>query len=176
MPEDKKSFEFFFNGVYKKHFPMIFRVAYRILDDVQKAEDVTHEAFIRFYEKGKAINDPDQAKYWLIRVVKNLAYNSEKRKIVEAKAYSRLNTAAPAESAPSGEEEYFKGETEQAVQEALNELPYNLRIVLVLKEFEGLTYKEIASIIGISEANVKVRIFRAREKLEKIIKEREGEK
>ncbi len=56
----------------------------------------------------------------------------------------------------------------------LNLLPYKLRVVLVLKEYEGLSYREIGSIMGISEGNVKVRVYRGREKLEKIFKEREG--
>jgi RNA polymerase sigma-70 factor (ECF subfamily) len=173
MPKEQ-SFEDFFKEVYKKHFTMIFRVAFRITGESFKAEDVCHEAFLKFYEKGRAITDSDQAKYWLIRVVKNLAYNTEKRKQIEAKAINKLKPAA-AEPSPSSEEQFFKTQTESAVQEALNKLPYNLRIVLILKEFEGLTYKEIASIIGISEANVKVRVFRGREKLEKIIRENQGE-
>jgi len=51
------------------------------------------------------------------------------------------------------------------VVEALEQLPENLRIVLVLKEYGELNYKEIGRALGISEGNVKVRVFRARERL-----------
>jgi RNA polymerase sigma-70 factor (ECF subfamily) len=57
------------------------------------------------------------------------------------------------------------------VQEALNILPEKLRIVLVLKEYGNLNYKEIASALDISEGNVKVRVYRARERLARYLKE-----
>ena len=65
----------------------------------------------------------------------------------------------------------MKEETVTAVQSALNQLPEKLRMVLVLKEYGGLNYRDIGTILGISEGNVKVRVFRAREQLEKIFKE-----
>jgi RNA polymerase sigma-70 factor (ECF subfamily) len=59
----------------------------------------------------------------------------------------------------------MKGETRGEVQRALELLPMNLRMVLLLKEYGELNYKEIGRNLGISEGNVKVRVFRARERL-----------
>jgi len=162
-----------FTEVYEAQFSLIFRIAYRITGDVGRAEDVCHETFIKYYERGRALPDMNQAKYWLIRVVKNIALNIEKRKERERKAFARLRKIAPTKVI-SEEEAFLKKESERAVQQALNLLPYKLRVVLVLKEYEGLSYREIGSIMGISEGNVKVRVYRGREKLEKIFKEREG--
>jgi RNA polymerase sigma factor (sigma-70 family) len=162
-----------FIQTYERLFSLIFRIAYRITGDIGRAEDVCHETFIKYYERGKPLPDMNQAKYWLIRVVKNIALNVEKRKTRERKAFARLRKITPNKTI-SEEEAFLKKETERAVQKALNLLPYKLRVVLVLKEYEGLTYREISSIMGISEGNVKVRVFRAREKLEKIFREREG--
>ena len=159
-----------FKKTYEDLFTLIFRVAYRITGDAGRAEDLSHEAFIKYYEREKPLPDVNQTKYWLIRVVKNLTLNSEKKKVREKRAYEKLKKITPG-AAASGEDEFLKKETGQVVQHALNMLPYKLRIVLVLKEYEGLTYKEIGSIVGISEGNVKVRVFRGREKLEKIFKE-----
>lgn len=161
-----------FARTYETLFPLVFRIAYRITGDEGKAEDVCHESFIKYYERGNALPDADQAKYWLIRVVKNIALNGEKRKARERVAYERWKRMEP-RIETSSEEEYIDRETERAVQKALSLLPYKLRIVLVLKEYEGLTYRKIASIIGITEGNVKVRVFRAREKLQSIFKEME---
>ena len=74
-------------------------------------------------------------------------------------------------AASSEEEIFLRRESAEEVQNALNLLPYNLRVVLILKEYEGLTYREIGSIIGITEGNVKVRVFRARAKLGNLFKE-----
>jgi len=163
-----------FARTYELLFPVIFRIAYRITGDSGKAEDIAHDAFIKYYERGLPFPDQNQAKYWLIRVVRNIALNHEKRKVRERSAFQRLRGQFSTPPS-SGEEAYLRKEREKEVQEALDLLPYKLRVVLVLKEYEGLTYKEIGSIMGITEGNVKVRVFRGREKLEKIFKTREGD-
>ena len=63
----------------------------------------------------------------------------------------------------------LKKDAIEKVNKALEQLPENLKAPLVLREFGGLNYKEIASTLGISESNVKVRIFRAREALGKLL-------
>ena len=162
-----------FNRTYKALFSILFRIAYRITGDIGRAEDICHDAFIKFYKRGHPFPDLSQTKYWLIRVVKNIALNGEKRNVRERTAYEKLKILSPT-STGTLEEAFLKKEGKQTVQKALGVLPYKLRVVLVLKEYEGLTYKEIGSIIGISEGNVKVRVSRGREKLETIIKEWEG--
>ena len=162
-----------FSKTYETLFALVYRIAFRITGDESKAEDACHESFIKYYERGSPLPDADQTKYWLIRVVRNIALNGEKRKTRERLAYERWRRMIAPRSVSSSEETYIRAETERTVQKALTLLPNKLRIVLVLKEYEGLTYKKIASIIGISEGNVKVRVFRAREKLQLIFKEME---
>jgi RNA polymerase sigma factor (sigma-70 family) len=159
-----------FREVYEALYPLIFRIAFRITGSTVLAEDLSHEAFIKYYERRAPLPDLDQTKYWLIRVVKNLSFNLEKRKRRERAAYekySKQNTAA----SRSGEDQLVRAETVSAVQEGLRKLPFNLRTVLVLKEYSGLKYKEIARILGIREGNVKIRVFRARERLAALLKE-----
>ena len=77
----------------------------------------------------------------------------------------------------SGQTELVKKETKDEVLEAMNKLPEKLRIVLVFKEYAEMNYKEIGRALGISEGNVKVRVFRARERLAVLLRgimEREG--
>jgi RNA polymerase sigma-70 factor (ECF subfamily) len=159
-----------FDEEYTQLFPVIFRVAYRITGDTGIAEDLCHEAFIKYYERHEPLPDTNQAKYWLIRVVKNMSLNHEKRKVRERKAVGKLEKITPHYS-ESEEKRVIEKATVQVVQEALDELPYKLRIVLVLKEYSGMNYREIGTTLGISEGNVKVRVFRAREQLEKILKD-----
>jgi len=166
-----KDFTISFDKIYEKLFPLIYRIAYRIVGDPGIAEDVSQEAFIKYYERGIPLPDIDQTKYWLIRVVKNISFNHEKKKTRERKMFSKLREEGPKFS-ESGEKEVIKKETKKMVKEALLELPYNLRVVLVLKEYGKMSYKEIGSAIGISEGNVKVRVFRGREKLAKLLEGR----
>ena len=159
-----------FREIYEYVFPVIFRIAYHITGDTAVSEDLCQEAFVKYYQRMAPFPDKEQAKYWLIRVLKNLAYNFEKRKMRERKAYTRVIHQGKREI-PSGGQEALKQEALSRVQRSLQKLPYKLRSVLVLKEYGQLNYKEIARVLGISEGNVKVRVFRAREALGDIIKE-----
>ncbi|MDR1985860.1 MAG: RNA polymerase sigma factor [Treponema sp.] len=153
-----------FRKLYETVFPILFKVAYRIATSEEAAEDLCQEAFFRLYEKNMVFPNSEEAKYWLIRVVKNAALNYAKRKDRERKAYQKA-FREDIRLEKTGEQVLINQETQREVQEALEKLPENLRIVLILKEYGELNYKEIGRALGISEGNVKVRVFRARERL-----------
>ena len=153
-----------FRRFYDTVFPILFRVSYRITSSEEAAEDLCQEAFFRLHEKNMVFPNPDDAKYWLIRVVKNAALNYAKRKVRERKAYQRA-FREDIRKEETGESALVKKETREEVRQALEKLPESLRTVMILKEYGELSYKEIGRTLGISEGNVKVRVFRARERL-----------
>ena len=162
-----------FRKLYETAFPILFRVAYRITTSEEAAEDLCQEAFFRLHEKNMVFPNPDEAKYWLIRVVKNAALNYAKRKTRERKAYQRA-FREETRTEETGESFVLKKETREEIREALEKLPENLRTVLILKEYGELNYKEIGRSLGISEGNVKVRVFRARERLAALLNAASG--
>jgi RNA polymerase sigma factor (sigma-70 family) len=153
-----------FEQVYLPLFPVIYRVAYRIVGSAEQAEDLCHEAFLKYMERARPLPDLQQTKYWLIRVIRNLSLNVEKRRGREVRAYDRVRRFGALHE-EGAEEVVMREETRSTVQLALGRLPHALRTALVLKEYAGLNYREIGSIMGISEGNVKVRVYRARERL-----------
>ncbi len=159
-----RNFNLEFKSLYDEVFPILFRVAYRITNSAEAAEDLCQDSIFRLYEKNMVFPNPEEAKYWLIRVVKNAALNYAKRKERERKAYQR-SFREDHRQEETGEGLLVKKETSEEVQEALKKLPENLRMVLILKEYNEMNYKEIGKTLGISEGNVKVRVFRARERL-----------
>ena len=159
-----------FDVVYETLFPIIYRVSLRVTGDREVAEDLCHEAFIKLMERPDLLESLVQSKYWLIRVVKNLSLNHEKRRTRERAAYSKYLRLSVS-TTESSEKQVMKEETRTDVQAALDALPFNLRAPLVFREYADLSYKEIGGILGISESNVKVRIFRARERLGKALAE-----
>jgi RNA polymerase sigma-70 factor (ECF subfamily) len=159
-----------FRQLYDTAFPILFRVAYRIANSEEAAEDLCQDAFFRLYEKNIDFPSLDDAKYWLIRVVKNAALNYAKRKERERKAYQKA-FREDIKIQETGETAVLKKEIKSEIREALNLLPENLRVVLILKEYAELNYKEIGRTLGISEGNVKVRVFRARERLSVLLKD-----
>ena len=159
-----------FRKIYNSVMQTLFRVSYRIVNDEEAAEDLVHDSLIKMREKKLVFPSLDDAKFWLIRVVKNASLNYAKRKTREKRAYERALREDTRKS-ESGETELLKAETIEKTKAALEKLPENLRVVLILREYAELNYKEIGRVLWISEGNVKVRIFRAREQLAKIIGE-----
>ena len=153
-----------FRRLYDTVFTILFRVTFRITNSEQAAEDICQEAFFRLYEKNMVFPNSEEAKYWLIRVAKNAALNYAKRKVREGKAYQKV-FREEVRKEETGEELLIKKETLEEVRNVLEKLPEKLRVVLILKEYGDLNYKEIGRALGISEGNVKVRVFRARERL-----------
>lgn len=173
-----------FRSLYESNVDMLLRIAFRITNSAEAAEDVVHDAFGKMVEKNMAFPTRNDAKYWLIRVVKNGAINYAKRKGRETRAYEKWwrSEASPVEDAEAGslsiketgteagiqasvEEDVLRKESAEEIRKLLDTLPEKLKIVLILKEYGGMNYKEIGKILGISEGNVKVRAFRAREAL-----------
>ncbi len=150
--------------------PVLFKIAFRIVGTEEAAEDLCHDALIKMTEKDMVFPSVNDAKYWLIRVVKNASLNYAKRKTRERRAYERA-LKEDKRVVDSGETELLKGDTVVRVQNALEKLPDNLKTVLQLKEYGELNYKEIGRLLGITEGNVKVRVFRAREQLARLIGE-----
>jgi RNA polymerase sigma-70 factor (ECF subfamily) len=157
-----------FRHLYDSAFPVLYRVAFRITNNAEAAEDLCQESFSRLHEKKMVFPNNDEAKYWLIRVVKNATLNYAKRKEREQKKKKkafRENTRKE----ENGEILLVKKETRTEVQQALAKLPESMRMALILKEYGDMNYKEIGKVLGISEGNVKVRVFRARERLVKLL-------
>lgn len=159
-----------FRKIYDATMQVLFKVSYRIVNDEEAAEDLVHDSYIKANEKALSFPSINDAKYWLIRVVKNASLNYIKRKGREKKAYERA-LHEDQRVMPSGETDLLRSETINSAKNALNKLPPHLKEVLVLREYGDLNYKEIGKVLGITEGNVKVRVFRARAQLQKLIGE-----
>lgn len=158
--------ELAFRQVYNEVFPVLMRVAYHVTYNQDVAEDICQDAFIRFYDKDMVFPSMEDAKFWLIRVVKNLAINHIKRKMRETASLEKVMRGPQVNPFKDGATELLLQESTAAVRKAVSELPEIYKTVIVLREYAGLEYKDIAKVLKISESNVKVRVHRARKELE----------
>ncbi|MBN2653146.1 MAG: RNA polymerase sigma factor [Spirochaetales bacterium] len=163
---DDKNFE----DLYKVFYRDLVKVALNMVNSQEIAEEMAQEAFIRLYNRELNFDEIVEARYWLIRVVKNLSLNHIKRKKRE-RTYIKKAKREEVFFEETGESKVLIDESKSIVQESLELLPEKLREPLVLKEFGGLSYREIAQTLNISESNVKIRIFRARKLLAEEINE-----
>mgnify|MGYP002512134591 FL=1 len=80
-----------FKKIYDATMQMLFKISYRIVNDEEAAEDLAHDSLIKANEKQITFPSLNDAKYWLIRVVKNASLNFVKRKNRERKAYQKVS-------------------------------------------------------------------------------------
>ena len=152
-------------------------VAYRfsllVCGHADDAEDVMQEALLKTYRYVSRIREPEAFRTWLYRTVRNACLMKRRRHVGEP---AHLVSLEQGGASPDGEptaidvEDQGKGPDEIAMnrwlgerlQKALNALPPGYRLIVFLREMEGLSTREVAKITGFSEANVKTRLHRAR--------------
>ncbi len=158
-----------FRAIYEANYHLIIQVIQHIVYNLEIAEDLTQETFERFYVKNMTFPSEDDAKYWLLRVAKNLALNHIRRNKREIQMIEKIKKVPIESSSKEGIGKIIEEENKREVRLAISQLPENLRLVIQLKEFSDLDYKSIGKVLGISETNVKVRVHRARKKLEELL-------
>ena len=156
---DEKAFEL----LVTRHQRSVYNLACRFLNDQSEAEDVTQEAFIRVF-KAAATYSP-QAKFttWLYTIVKNLCFNAIRRgrSVVIVSAEEETIPEMSSEN-PDPAEMIDRERLKLRIRGAVNALPENMRIAVILHKFHDLQYDEIAEILGCSENAVKLRVHRAK--------------
>ncbi|MBN2312017.1 MAG: RNA polymerase sigma factor [Candidatus Hydrogenedentes bacterium] len=146
------------------NYPDIYVFARRMVGNADSALDVTQEAFLRLARDGVATKGAEQARRWLFVVARNLCFGRLRRQARRRSAGSEpLETLASPHAGPA--ESGHAEERRQWVMRAVESLPPHMREVVILREYEGLSYAEIAGVAGCSEGTVKSRLARAREAL-----------
>lgn len=166
---------FLFERLLDEYGRRIFNVVYGILGDYDEAADCTQEAFVKAYESLHTFRGDSQLYTWLYRIAVNLAKNRlrDLRRRRRREAFSLDEPLALDEEVEkqlsagelTPEELAEKAEMQEVVRRAIATLPYDLRVALVLRELDGLSYAEIAEVVGASVEAVKARVFRARRML-----------
>jgi len=142
--------------VRRYELPM-YRVALRMLGSGADAEDVTQEAFVQVWQKLAGFREESAFSTWLYRIVINRCLNVRASyRPLEPLAESMLDAGGDAVEVVERRERW------RAVSDAVRALPGEQRAALVLREFEGLSYAEVAQVLSITVAAVKGRVHRAR--------------
>ena len=149
-----------FGELVRRHQDFVYGAAMRVVRNPTIAEDLAQEAFVRAYRGLPDFRSESQLRSWLYRIVTNLALNAVTRKREFAHEDIPERTIAP--SAERGAEGALLREQ---MYRAIEDLPEDLRTYLVLREFEGMTYQEIADATGLPLNTVRTRILRGRRAL-----------
>ena len=141
----------------------LFRLALRITFDRAEAEDVVQDTMIRVWNKREEWTQFGSIEAYCLTVAKNLAIDRSQKK--EAQNVE-LTPEMEEESEASGPyDQLINNERMSIIHRLINELPEKQRLIMQLRDIEGESYKEIAKILNLTEEQVKVNLFRARQKV-----------
>lgn len=162
-----------FAPLVESHQERLFRLCERLLGDAEEARDAAQDIFLKAYRKAADVRPQGQVYTWLYRIAVNHCLNKlRRRKLVR---FLRWDAPAGGESSPAFDPPDRAADPAailearrrwQATREAIGKLPENQRAVLVLVRFEGLSYKQVAEVLGITEGAVESRLVRAMRRLE----------
>jgi RNA polymerase sigma-70 factor, ECF subfamily len=144
-----------FDRVYRRHAASVYRYVYAVLGNHADAEDVTQHTFIRAYRAIAQGTQPRKAENWLLTIAHNEVRRHFRKTLgrpLEVELDERLEQPQPEHADPSLSD----------VLRALQHLPPAQRAALVMREFEGRSYKEMAQIMGVTQGVLEGLIFRAR--------------
>ena len=141
----------------------LFRLALRITLDRAEAEDVVQETMIRVWNKRDEWDGLKSIEAYCLTVARNLAIDCSERKDSQTVELTSEAEQTPEASGPY--DQLVNKERLKLVRRLVSELPEKQRLIMVLRDVEGRSYKEIAAVLQLTEEQVKVNLFRARQKV-----------
>ena len=159
-----------FNQLVMHYQGLAYNVAYRIMDDADAAADTTQDAFLKAYRALGGYRG-GSFKAWLLRIVTNTCYDAlraKKRRRSESLddlAVSPEHAWQLANGHAGPEERALRQELGKVIQAGIGELPPDQRTAVVLSDIQGMSYQEVAQVMGCSLGTVKSRLSRGRAKL-----------
>jgi RNA polymerase sigma-70 factor, ECF subfamily len=168
------------NELLLRHRAAAYRFALQLTGNREDALDVTQEALLRFLDTLDRFEAGRPVQPWLFRIVRNKAYDLGRRQRVRrAESLDELlerGMPAPAQAAPHPVEALELGELRRRVWAALARLPEMQREILVLREYEDLSYGEIGEVLGVPTGTVMSRLHRARKALRDLLSGEESDR
>jgi len=153
-----------YKEIVEKYYKVVYRLAFRILQNSDDAEEITQSVFVKAYENLENYNPNYKFFSWLYRITVNETLNFSKKQSFTEKInieYSIIDEKP--------DEIYDRSELGEKIQDALMELDMLYRLPVVLKHFLDYSYKELSYLLGIPEKTVKSRLFTGRQLLKDIL-------
>lgn len=162
LRRSKSESERAFKELYRRYASRIHAYCYKILENKEEAEDVFQETFVRFYLGAREERQMTNLTGYLFRIARNLCLN-------QLRDHRTLDSIEGLEIAFKPGQTFEDEELLGLISGAVELLDLEFREAFVLREYENMTYEQIAELVGSTVANVKSRVFRARQKIKKML-------
>jgi RNA polymerase sigma-70 factor (ECF subfamily) len=174
--KDSRAFE----ELIKRHQRTVYALLYRLAPDWNDTADLAQEVFIRMWRSIGNLRNPSAFRSWLSQIVTNLFYDELRKRPRQLPTVSmdepldteegdNSTTRDIRDKAAGPDELCQRNELTEMVRQAMTRLPEQFRTAIILREFEGLSYEEIALITHTEIGTVKSRIARARAKIQEMV-------
>jgi RNA polymerase sigma-70 factor, ECF subfamily len=162
--------------------PQLYSAALRMTRNQADAEDLVQEAYLRGYRSFHTFQEGTNLRAWLFRILTNAYINTYRAKqrrpqesdlgdVEDLYLYRRLGSMETAAMSMSAEEQFLDLFTDDEVKRALEDLPDNFRLPVLLADVEGFAYKEIAEMLDIPIGTVMSRLHRGRKAMQRALYE-----
>jgi RNA polymerase sigma-70 factor (ECF subfamily) len=173
MLEFQKGSKASLEGLMHKYYPRLLNFTYRFLGNREAAEDITQEVFVRVYKSASCYRPQAKFQTWVFTIARNLSLNELRRNKKGGVSLEETFSSEDGElkrqvADPRGQDpgqELLQGEKTAAVKAAINDLPENQRMAVILRRYEEFSYEEIARAMRVSVQAVKSLLSRAKENL-----------
>ncbi|HPO62950.1 MAG TPA: RNA polymerase sigma factor [Candidatus Kapabacteria bacterium] len=162
LKKEKKESPEAFKELYSRYSSRIYAYCRRFIGYKEEAEDIFQDTFKKFYEAAQQEREMTNVFGFILKIARNLCINSKRnqKRTIEIDDSINISTKSRQD----------KEEMLDLIKQAIEELPPEYKDVLILREYQGLSYIEIAEMTNLSLGTVKVRIFRAKDKIRTILK------
>lgn len=145
----------------------LYRLALRMLREPADAQDAIQEVFLKIWRQGAALKKIDNIEAWAMRVTKNHCLDRLRSRQWQVQVLEPHQLDA--DDYPSAQEKLEQGETGRQLKRLMQRLPEKQKLVLQLRDVEGMMYQEIEDILDMPLGQVKTNLFRARQKMRKLL-------
>ncbi|HKF43876.1 MAG TPA: sigma-70 family RNA polymerase sigma factor [Thermoanaerobaculia bacterium] len=167
-----------FDSQVMPYLDSLYNTAYRMTRSAEDAEDLVQETYFKAYKYYDKFEKGTNLKAWLFKILKNTFINNYRKKKLEPRSvdfaeiedsFERIVRRDNSEAPSDPEAEFFTGVLDDDVRKALESLPYDYRMVVILADLEDFSYKQIADILDCPVGTVMSRLYRGRKLLEKAL-------
>jgi len=167
-----------FESAAMPYLDALYNTAYRMARNAEDAEDLVQETYLKAYRSFDQFTPGTNLKAWLFKILKNTFINEYRKRQSKPAAsdFSEIEgsfesqvRSDPAAQIKNPEEEILDTSFDEGVQDALDRLPPDYRMAVLLADLEGFSYKEIAEILEIPVGTVMSRLYRGRKLLEEAL-------
>ena len=160
-----------FRKIVEKYEDMVFTITLRIIRNRELADEIAQDVFLKVYQSIDKFKGKSKLSTWIYKIAYNTSVNAI-RGVKNAIRDSDIDSIPDNEigSSPDAQFELITEDSKKLVKKAILSLEVSERIIVTLYYFDDLTVSEISDITGVSKSNVKVKLYRSRNKLYELLK------